>query len=298
MTGREWRSTPQPATRRRNTIGYWMYIVLVVAVIMTLFTSPGLFLQSWFLVLVLTMPLWLPYIAAPIRVHARNWSSDRPDIGPVDPQGPTVPIEVRKLLNSVVFDLNILGFELLGFGSVQNASPSALMSYFASFQDPRTADRVRFHVTHLQRVKAVHLLFLTVYEDGTHFLTTDAAGPSIIPQPRNRKGSLAFPQVKTSACLQKIHEVRVDRAGAVRARIADPIADVREFMAAQQETFVDMGYYYRDPAEGRLWPTWEGAILMSWRMLWPVKQIRDMVRWRRAEKELRRLGIDPEEALR
>ncbi len=295
MKWRKETSTPRRPMRRRNTIGYWMYVVFVVALVMTFFTSPELFFQFWFVAALASMGLWLPYIVWPIRVHAKNWSSDRPDVGPVNPNGPAVPIDVRRLLNSVAFDLNTLGFELLGFGSVQNVTYDHLMSYFASFQDPRTADRARLHIPFRGRVIQAYLLFVTKYEDGTLFVTTDFPGPSVIPQPINRKGSLAFPQVKTAACLQKIHEARVDRTGAVRSRIVEPIADMREFMAAQKQSFVDIGYYYRDAGEARLWPTWEGAILMSWRMLWPVKQIRGMIRWRRAAKELRRLGIDPNE---
>jgi hypothetical protein len=52
---------------------------------------------------------------------------------------------------------------------------------------------------------------------------------------------------------------------------------------------VDCGYYYRDELAGVQRPTWKGAILMTWKLCWPVKPIRLALRRHGARRLLHEL---------
>jgi hypothetical protein len=51
------------------------------------------------------------------------------------------------------------------------------------------------------------------------------------------------------------------------------------------------GYYSLDPAAGVLRPTWNGAALVTWRLLWPVKPLYRAWRRRATRRLLDRLDI-------
>jgi hypothetical protein len=57
------------------------------------------------------------------------------------------------------------------------------------------------------------------------------------------------------------------------------------------ERLIRVGYYRAPDGGGKCWMTVKGAYLMTWRLLWPVKQLRRMG-WRVAGWwVIRRLGV-------
>jgi hypothetical protein len=68
-----------------------------------------------------------------------------------------------------------------------------------------------------------------------------------------------------------------------------PAAYERRVHVRQLDHQISIGYYYLDEARRVQRPTWKGAILVSWKLLWPAKQIRLALRRHRAERLLRQL---------
>jgi hypothetical protein len=55
--------------------------------------------------------------------------------------------------------------------------------------------------------------------------------------------------------------------------------------------WVATGYYAFDAVRGVVRPTWKGAALITWRLLWPVKPLFRARRRRATRQLLDRLGI-------
>jgi hypothetical protein len=54
------------------------------------------------------------------------------------------------------------------------------------------------------------------------------------------------------------------------------------------------GYYAIDEERGVVRPTWKGAVLITWRLLWPVKPMYRSRRRRATRQLLERLGVSPD----
>jgi hypothetical protein len=57
---------------------------------------------------------------------------------------------------------------------------------------------------------------------------------------------------------------------------------------------VGAGYYEADEERGLVRPTWKGAVLITWRLLWPVKPLYRAVRRRATHQLFERFGVSPD----
>ena len=88
----------------------------------------------------------------------------------------------------------------------------------------------------------------------------------------------------------------MDRFGAYadrsRIEIADPADFLRKSQLKEQAKYSESGYYYHDEEHRVYRLTWRGAILMSWKLLWPIKQIRAILGRVKAARLLREVGME------
>jgi hypothetical protein len=84
----------------------------------------------------------------------------------------------------------------------------------------------------------------------------------------------------------------VDRHGSVRpAPKANGLEEAMvESMLKEFETQVATGYLFPDPDGACYRPTWKGAVLMTWRLCWPVSAIVRSARKRATASLLKTLG--------
>jgi hypothetical protein len=139
------------------------------------------------------------------------------------------------------------------------------------------------------------LAFFTDFTDGLTLVTANNKTRPITPRIRIHEGSSAFPSVHDPRRLYEIHQALVDRFGAYQDRerieIKDPADFLRKSQLKEQAKYPESGYYYHDEEHQVYRPTWRGAILMAWKLLWPVKQIRAMLGRAKTARLLREVGM-------
>jgi hypothetical protein len=67
----------------------------------------------------------------------------------------------------------------------------------------------------------------------------------------------------------------------------DPAAYQCAYTNRERARFKECGYFYLDPEADCYRPTWKGAVLLTWKLLWPVSAIRRARIRRHAEALLR-----------
>jgi hypothetical protein len=135
--------------------------------------------------------------------------------------------------------------------------------------------------------------FCTEFVNGDE-IGTHNSGIGYVMKPHPKKRLFRFPGVRDPRTLHRAHRRLVER----HRPAAEPFVPTRgtehlHIAHGFEKTFkrqVEFGYFFLDEAEGVYRPTLKGAFLMSWKLLWPVKQAREALARRSANVMLRRLG--------
>jgi hypothetical protein len=139
------------------------------------------------------------------------------------------------------------------------------------------------------------LAFVTEFEDQTKLYTSNSRSLPLQPNIRVRDGSMLFPEIDDPRRLYEIHQATIASFGhdAVKLKgvIDDPIEFLRTNFHCDVAKFAESGYYFLDAKRGIYRLTWKGAILMSWKNLWPVNWIRELRRRGQAARLLRKLSL-------
>jgi hypothetical protein len=120
-----------------------------------------------------------------------------------------------------------------------------------------------------------YLELFTRFAGGETIATNNSRQPRVWAPARGRRVE-QFPGVREPALLYRIHQARL--ADAPAAPREDPFAGgdvaavLRQGMLREITAQLEAGYVYVDP-RGAYRPTWKGAVLMTWRLLWPMKAI-------------------------
>lgn len=290
-------SRPSGFQRQRPTIGGLMMIVAIAAVSIWLVRASAAGEIS--LALVLAAAIGYPLVAGPIRIKSTNWVSDDPRYVPIDPDSEQVPRRVAESIAETVPELADLGFACRGhFHSEGKTSHGA--SYVSLFENPearRTAQLFTvFVAVGLIRHVSTVLSFRSEFGDGTSLATGNSRVGETFPPVRVRKGTISFPWITDPEDLYEIHRASVARYAAdgipIRPEIPDPAEFLRASTRRDVAKFAEVGYMCRDEERRVYRYTWKGAILMTWKLTWPIKPIRQMLRRRKARRILRELGLD------
>jgi hypothetical protein len=111
--------------------------------------------------------------------------------------------------------------------------------------------------------------------------------------PNRAVDSLRWPAMKEPVFLYDLHRRRVERLRGERQLKppppADPAASIQWLLDLHHRTVrrqFDHGYYWRDEAAGVYCKTIKGTFLMTWKLLWPWKQLRLARHARKLRREL------------
>jgi hypothetical protein len=118
--------------------------------------------------------------------------------------------------------------------------------------------------------------FSTKFDDGLEFDTLNAETPPAFKVDPNEVKT-RLPGLRDTATMYGIHRMVMEkRARGGRKIIHEPgqeIAYLADAMIKSAERQVAFGRYYLDTAADAYRPTWAGAFLMTWPLLWPIKSI-------------------------
>jgi hypothetical protein len=282
-------------TQSRTTISTLMIVVLVMAILLAIYRNLGhAYLFAFLAPLVAILS---PYFIWPWRLRQTSWIAVDSTLEPIDPRGPDVPSEVSETTASAVEGLARLGFSIK-YAYRTRDSVHKGTGYAVLFEN-ESGDLARLilvEVYRSSRVVSSLLMYTAEFEDGTQVHTTDNNAPRIHPLPRPPVHSFTFPRVGGAGRLYAIHRRLVDRYGGEGPRV-DPLrgglmAYFRRTKESNEERQIASGYYSLDEAHRVLRPTWKGATLMAWKLLWPLKSmIRDRS-LQRAERLISTLDLD------
>jgi hypothetical protein len=278
--------------RQKPTPGRIRLFLLYLAVCFVLLTrlTPGGFSDPWIYVAPLAFYAWI-WVAATVQTRRKEWIAAEQEYEPVDPDEPSIPMEVARRNKANSEALQSLGFSLLGHYRLGLMQPTVADCLISAYQNSANRDTARL-VTILMRnaARPVNALaFVTEYVDGTTFTTTNLVTPAPFPYRHARPGSMTFPQVLDPRKLYEIHRVRAERdvvAGPVKG---DAAARLEEEWRRNIAGWVQDGYYADNGSGERLQVTWKGAIVAVTKYIWPIGTLRRRLRYWRAGAELRRL---------
>jgi hypothetical protein len=191
------------------------------------------------------------------------------------------------------------GFTPLGFVAVEsfrtiNVAPD-ILAFVLILVDSERRDICQLISTmslKMSIVRSVTITMKTEYEDGGAIVTTTAKTGVFPRNPRN--DTLVLPGRNDPTLLARVHRLRCERSNRMSQKRPVPVPGtwldyIREEYARDVQRVTDAGYYWLDVRAQVYRPTWKGAYLMSWKLLWPVKQLRRLGKQWRANSVLRSL---------
>jgi hypothetical protein len=233
----------------------------------------------------LVLPWLLPFVTGPIRMRVRFWQSADPVYTP-DDEG-RLPLTARR----AAADLRALEFEDRGIWRHDGAALAT--GQVVLLEHPRTRDVARVIVVTAPGRTSVALAFQTQFADGTEVWTANQRTLSGFP-PLPGVIVAWLPEFRDAASLYRIHAQLRDALGGARERVGvgdDPAAYLGDASARSLANWVATGYYALDAGRGVVRPTWKGAVLITWRLLWPIKPLFRARRRRATRRLLDCLGI-------
>jgi hypothetical protein len=227
----------------------------------------------WGLIVIgLTLPYWL----GPLLIRLRSRYGPGVTFVPCERADARLPGWVTRYLDETVEALAPVGFGDVGRFRQAEWSPNVIIITVVLRHPRGDAAYAAAMYTKTGGTRLRYLEFVTRFAGGETIATNNSRQPRVWAPVRQRRVE-QFPGVREPALLYRIHEARVADAG--DAPREDPLATgdvegtlrqaVLREMGAQREA----GYVYVDPGTGAYRPTWKGAALMTWRLLWPMKTI-------------------------
>ena len=242
--------------------------------------------------LVVSLPL-LPWVLGPILIRRTCRLSPEVAFQPFDPDDPETPAVVRESIAETGRALAGEGFTPRAHLLTENESPHGL-AFLTLFENRPARVLARLLTLYAGRGKAMKrrtlLAVSTEFTDGTEIATNNSRTLSNSP-PCPWRTILNLPDVQDARELYRLHTEAVadlaPRSEACAPVEGDPAAYQRAYTNRERARFVECGYLYLDPEAECYRATWKGAVLMAWKLLWPVSAIRRARLRRRAEELLR-----------
>jgi hypothetical protein len=228
-------------------------------------------------------------IRAPIRVRLNNWY--RADSAYEPCEGNHLAPDVAR----TIADLSDLGFAV--HGHWQLTGHSRATGQVTLLEHPQTLDVAKVLDTATGQRRHATLLFQTRFEDGTEVATANNQITVGLP-PLPETTAVWLPEVGDTRQLYRVHQQVRDSLGRSKKRLSvgpDPVAFLTAGRDRIRAHHVATGYYYLDELHGVYRPTWKGAVLMTWRLIWPLRPLYRAWRRRPTRQLLRELGIHLDE---
>ncbi|MDR3620289.1 MAG: hypothetical protein P4L85_13140 [Paludisphaera borealis] len=223
-----------------------------------------------------------PFVLGPVLIHQTQRISLKPALFPFDPDGPESPEELQSHFDATAAELGRLEFSPERYYRTRRAATNADGSVLL-FRNVKTWETARVltavGVSNTARIVTSFVVFGSEFADGTEVVTSNRASARIYPPRKPPYHGRAFPQVREVDRLLVVHRARVENLAAGRIAVdqvgVDPDGYIRRVdFEVPSAHHVACGYSYVDEMAGVQRMTWKGAILSTWKLLPPIKQIR------------------------
>lgn len=188
------------------------------------------------------------------------------------------------------YEMRNLGFHYVGSSILSNTNTDSLFSLYTKTDEVMSA-----MLTTIESPLGdfTYAEFSRLYADGSTLDVNNAPIPSLFPRNPMRL-QLRYPHINTLAGLyavtQKLLASHHNGAEPLALRAGEEFHQVEALLNGELERLVKGGYYSADQASGYRPITLKGALLFSWKSLWPWQPIRqhlDLLRARRRLQQAR-----------
>lgn len=236
----------------------------------------------------------LPYVAGPILIRFKQRHSVHPQLEPKAPQD--LPGEVSEFFQRATQDLTGEGFTVWPAFTHRAQNATAHLKLFLNREvgDSIIATAIYSNAKGVERLRTKNLIITTKLDDGQRYVTSNTQVRGIFRNPQGQHG-LFLPQIRDNSQLYKIHRAWLAKAAPAGQRILPAkgreVDAIAEEMTGNLDRQVELGFFYIDRVSDSYRPTWKGAVLMTWKVCWPVKQIRKVYRARKDKEIVHSLGF-------
>jgi hypothetical protein len=243
----------------------------------------------------------VPYVLGPILIFFTLRFRMPPTVVSVDPRVHPLPTQARNYLGEAYTHLTAAGFENRGTILLPDLMPN-VKTLFAIYANRATCDLAMSAIIVAEdtmggELKTSYVEFVRRFDDDVVVQTNNSSELSSF-RPIPGEHTTKFWGIRDIPRLYRIHQALADRF-CERGRPVNQLdvnygGDVQHYVAQAvlDKSFreqVGTGYLAED-ANG-FHPTIPGAVIMTWKELWPIKSIR---RWREkqvAQRLLAEIGL-------
>jgi hypothetical protein len=242
----------------------------------------------------------LPYVLMPVIVYFSMKVSGSPTLDELPLNHPKLPEEVTQYLIRTVKQVRADGFEILGSYFLGSIVP-LVKTFAVLLGNPATRDKALVTVIYATgptgtKLAQKHIEFSTRFRDGTIIDTHNSEELGAFKVPPEQY-LVALPWIADVRYLYQIHQAATEyfcpRGVKVWPAGDDWEAYLRRVLVEEVSKQIDTGYVRRDSA-GDFRPTLKGAIIMSYKNIWPIKAILKARQRQRGRQLLRELGFGDE----
>jgi hypothetical protein len=259
--------------------------------------EPG---QEWIIGYGILILVALFYLLMPLITYRKIREEADPDPVRIDTHQTPLPPAVRDYFNRVEQILRSCGFKRVDDIAVSSQVPNiaANVRLFVNREksDMASCTAAYMHVGSTWTMKCQYVQFATRYGDESAYVTSNCDVLLVFP-PRPHVHSNQITQVEHAGRLYAVHELITREASRTRKKTlplfdqfnGDAEAYQRWSIIAELKDATEAGYLYLAESQQAYRPTLLGAVLMTWKLLWPWKQLILLKRQRNAERILAEL---------
>jgi hypothetical protein len=235
----------------------------------------------------------LMYVVAPLLIFLSFRQDEALELGMIAEH--ELPQNAMEGIGALVSALAPHGFETVHhMKTLKNAVPSVQSGQIIMVNRSQSCFVTGVYCVPAMGKATWSFWFRTMFEDGSELATGYNSTPSVFPD-KPKVDGINVRWISDPEQVYLIHAARVEQTKhAHRRRILPFDESAAEFLQKdwreELERVREAGYVRHRPASRTYRPTIKGACIMTWRLLFPLKQIRNLRRDRKAKAVLQEIG--------
>lgn len=164
-------------------------------------------------------------------------------------------------------------FEYIGSSELIMSNSSMYFSIYNNFDKKIACTLVTAHST---PINITHIEFTQMYKNGSVLNVGNASIINVYPKSESRL-SFRFPQVndfdQLLALAEKLIQSNKQNEQKITFTRGDEFDEVESYLNRELSELIENGWVQSEVVAGNRRLTLKGALLMTWKMLWPIKKI-------------------------
>jgi hypothetical protein len=249
---------------------------------MDTFTHVALVFVLWFYGIVLVLS---PIV---LRIQFRYRAKLDPRVVPIE----DFPAQAREFMEPRVATFALWNFDVVAYLNLGSIA-ARTESFMALLSNPHTCEWAGVSFVVSRTKKSGYMEFMTRCSEEMQIDTsTDSTAPVLFPLPQHHV--FRFPQIQDVYTLYRVHRILVNEithgALPVLPSVGEEIAELKRRLDRYGPWQAEHGYMYLDKSGENYRLTWKGAMLGSWRAIWPMPMIRGWRMRNENQAVLNRIG--------